>query len=230
MRAFFRVRDSAIMPYSLMQLRRAQPNDALAVARVHVRSWQRAYRGLLPDSYLDSLDVEARAARYDFSNPDPRQAQTILAVSGDASDDAILGLAMTSAARDLELSDYGELGALYVDPDYWGRGIGTTLIAAARDYLYGLGFRKAYLWLLAGNALGERFYRKDGWFPDGRSQTQTVNGVLRTELRYQRDLEGQDLLSVTGADRAGRITGPRTMDLASDRFSESSLRFCPSKD
>ena len=32
----------------------------MAVARVHVRSWQVGYRGLLPDAYLDGLRAEER--------------------------------------------------------------------------------------------------------------------------------------------------------------------------
>jgi hypothetical protein len=36
-----------------MLLRPAEPADAMAVARVHVRAWQIAYRTLLPDEYLD---------------------------------------------------------------------------------------------------------------------------------------------------------------------------------
>ena len=38
-----------------MFLRPAEPDDAMEVARVHVRSWQAGYRGLLPDAYLDGL-------------------------------------------------------------------------------------------------------------------------------------------------------------------------------
>jgi len=49
-----------------MILRPAEPRDALEVARVHIRTWQVAYRGLVPDEYLDSLNIEDRAARYDF--------------------------------------------------------------------------------------------------------------------------------------------------------------------
>lgn len=40
----------------------------MAVARVHVRSWQVAYRGLIPDGYLDRLCPEDRAVRYDFTH------------------------------------------------------------------------------------------------------------------------------------------------------------------
>jgi hypothetical protein len=44
-----------------MFLRPAEPSDASAVARVHVRSWQAGYRNLLPDQYLDGLRPEDRA-------------------------------------------------------------------------------------------------------------------------------------------------------------------------
>jgi len=54
-----------------MLLRPAQPADAAAVARVHVRSWQVAYRGLLPDEYLDGLQPEDRAPHYTFGDRGP---------------------------------------------------------------------------------------------------------------------------------------------------------------
>src|SRR5665647_1820355 len=41
-------------------VRRAEPQDAPVVARVHTASWRQAYRGLLPQEYLDALSVEAR--------------------------------------------------------------------------------------------------------------------------------------------------------------------------
>lgn len=45
-----------------VELRVATVEDANAVATVHVRSWQSAYRGLIPDAYLDALSVERRTA------------------------------------------------------------------------------------------------------------------------------------------------------------------------
>ena len=44
----------------LVELRRARPEDAVALARVHVKSWQAAYRGLLPLDYLERLDMSQR--------------------------------------------------------------------------------------------------------------------------------------------------------------------------
>jgi GNAT superfamily N-acetyltransferase len=167
-----------------MQLRLAEPDDAMAVARVHVRSWQVAYRTLLPDDYLDQLRPEVRAKTYDFASLDPLKPRTILA----AEEGVILGFATTMPSRDADLREHGELCALYVDPDKWGQGIGMALMAAARANLFALGFRQALLWVLAGNARAERFYRIDQWVADGRRRTDSVWGVTVNEVRYQRGL------------------------------------------
>lgn len=72
-----------------VQLRWARPGDEMAVAAVHVRSWQVAYRGLVPAEYLDGLRPEERAARYSFADRLPGRPATMLAVDGDR----ILGFA-----------------------------------------------------------------------------------------------------------------------------------------
>ena len=78
-----------------MQLREAQIGDELAVAEVHVRSWQVGYRGLIADDYLDGLRPEDRAGRYTFGVDDPL---TIVAVT-----DRIRGFVSVSPSA-------GELG------------------------------------------------------------------------------------------------------------------------
>lgn len=172
------------MPYWCMLLRPAKPDDALAVARVHVSSWQAAYRGLLPDSYLDQLRPEDRAARYDFCGGDPLKPLTIVALDGEM----IVGFATTMPARDADLAGDGELCALYVQPEFWGRGFGACLVEAARGHLHECGFRAALLWVLAGNARAERFYQIDGWVPDGHRRRETMWGIEVEESRYRREL------------------------------------------
>jgi hypothetical protein len=45
-----------------VRVRKAEVADAMAIAVVHVRSWQAAYEGLVPQDYLDGLDpVRCRA-------------------------------------------------------------------------------------------------------------------------------------------------------------------------
>ena len=167
-----------------MLLRAATPDDAMAVANVHVRSWQVAYRGLMPDEFLDALRPEVRAGRYTFGSPDPLQPATIIAVD----EGAICGFATTGPALDTDGHGKGELYSLYVDPPSWHLGVGRALIAAAREHLRGHDFTEARLWVLAGNDRAERFYRADGWGSDGTRRVAEVHGLMVDELRYDRQL------------------------------------------
>jgi len=43
-------------------IRDATNADAVAMGRLHVRAWQGAYRGVMPDEYLDDLEADDRIA------------------------------------------------------------------------------------------------------------------------------------------------------------------------
>jgi GNAT superfamily N-acetyltransferase len=168
-----------------MNLRPATPDDAMAVAWVHVRAWQVGYRGLMPADYLAGLRPEERAQRYDFTGSDPTRPRTVVAVEADT----VLGFVTHSPARDEDAAGQGEICALYVEPDCWGRGIGRMLAAAARSELYGLGFRQAVLWVVAGNARAWHFYFLDGWMPDGLRRAKPVWNVSVETVRFGRRLD-----------------------------------------
>lgn len=139
----------------------------------------------MPDEYLDGLRAEERAQRYDFGSRDPARPRTLVAVEADS----ICGFAAVSPARDEDAAGHGELCALYVEPDRWGRGIGRALASEARGELSRLGFTQAVLWVVAGNARAEQFYRADGWTPDGLHRARQVWSVTVDTLRYSRVLE-----------------------------------------
>lgn len=165
-------------------LRRAEPGDEYEVAQVHVRSWQAAYRGLLPDDYLDALDPADRAPRYAFAEVRSDRPHTTVAVD----EAGICGFATIGPCRDPDSSGAGELYAIYVDPDWWDRGVGRMLIQDARRRLVDHGFSDAVLWVLVGNERAERFYRVDGWTPDGQRRLQDVHGITVDETRYTRPI------------------------------------------
>ena len=48
-----------------ISIRRAHPGDAPAIARVRIDSWRTTYRGIMPDVYLDGMQVEASTALWD---------------------------------------------------------------------------------------------------------------------------------------------------------------------
>lgn len=166
----------------MTQVRAAFPEDAYDVARVHVRSWQSAFRGLIAQEYLDSLEPEVWASRYTFGRMGLQLPSTLVAVDGST----ICGLATTGLCRDIDLSNFGELTAIYVDPAYMRTGVGRLLMTAARARLRGVGVLGASLWVLNGNIRARRFYERDGWRFDGTSQTATFGNVSVEEVRYRR--------------------------------------------
>ena len=47
-----------------VKLREATPDNAPAIARVQVKTWRTACRGLYPDAFLTSLSVEEKSTHW----------------------------------------------------------------------------------------------------------------------------------------------------------------------
>lgn len=171
-------------------VRRAAPDDADAIARVHVRGWQVGYRGLLPDAVLDALSVGERAAgwRERLTDPSSSDASTSVAVVGGR----LVGFSSVGPSRDQDAPPgTGELWALYVDPDHWRSGAGRALDATAAADLTGTGAVRATLWVLSTNVRARAFYERCGWTVEGATRVDRRPGPPPAELletRYARAL------------------------------------------
>jgi GNAT superfamily N-acetyltransferase len=166
------------------EVRRAAPGEELAVAEVHVRAWLAAYRGLIEDEYLDDLRAEDRAAVHSFGASDPEAPETLIAVE----DGEILGFVSCGPSRDADTPGAGEIFALYVDPSRWSGGVGRLLMREARERLRQRGLGEGTLWVLEGNEMAERFYRAEGWEPDGTEREEDPYGPVVTVRRFRRPL------------------------------------------
>ena len=113
--------------------------DTSTVGEVHVRAWQAAYRGVMPDEYLDALRPEDRADMWrrgiEAKWPGRRD---VIAVDAD-----VAGFAAYGAERESDDPRRAELYAINVHPDYWRRGLGRRLIGHATAELSRLGFAMA---------------------------------------------------------------------------------------
>src|SRR5579863_7394875 len=163
--------------FAMVSLRAADEQDKVNVARVHVRSWQVGYEGLIEADVLSHMKAEDRAARYTFGDGGPNAPLTIVATEGDE----ILGFSMCGATLDDKMTDIGELFALYVDPNFWGQGVGRLLMLNARKHLREMSFVTGILWVLEGNQRATRFYEKDGWSSDGQSREEVLWGATVIE-------------------------------------------------
>ncbi|MBS1886724.1 MAG: GNAT family N-acetyltransferase [Actinobacteria bacterium] len=172
-----------------IELREARRGEELAVADIHVRSWQEAYRELMPAEFLAGLDPRDRAGRYTFE-ADGAAPTTVVAVEAgaDGEDGPIAGFATFGASRDDDARGLGEVYALYVDPDRHRAGVGRLLMAEVRRRLAAAGFTAAILWVLRGNTRATDFYEREGWRPDGASRIEQPYGIVSTVDRFRRPL------------------------------------------
>ena len=167
----------------MTRVRPAVPQDAHDVARVQVRSWQWAYRGLIAQDYLDGLEPEIGPAATHSAASESVCPPPWSALVGST----ICGLATTGLCRDEDLPNFGELMAIYVDPAQVGTGVGQVLMTAARERLRVVSTQAA-LWVLDGNVRARRFYERDGWQFDGTRRSRTYGDAPVQEVRYRRML------------------------------------------
>lgn len=169
---------------SSLTLRPAQSRDARGVAAVHVGSWQAAYRGLVPEKFLDALDVDERANSYRFGTRGPDETVVWIVAQGEN----VVGFIAVGRCRDDDHVGAGEVWALYVAPSNWRSGIGSRLLAKGEELLVHRGFADATIWVIERNTRARRFYEIAGWRCDGRVQTIEVGGRDITEVRYHKTL------------------------------------------
>jgi ribosomal protein S18 acetylase RimI-like enzyme len=167
-----------------MDIRRATPDDAGAMASLHVAAWQTAYRGLVPDAFLDGLVVDRRAQRIRESLSAQAEETYLAEQEGN-----LLGMLTIGACRDEDVDPAitGEIWGIYLAPQHWRQGIGSVLCRYCERLLSERGYQVATLWVFAGNERARRFYEAMGYTADGASQVRDF-GVPLEVVRYQKFL------------------------------------------
>ncbi len=163
-------------------LRAGRSGDEATLADVHVRSWQWAYRDLLPAEALAGLDRVSRATMWlhvlagDFDG-----AQVWIAER----DGAVVGFVADGPSREEGApDDQGEIYAIYVVEGAVGQGVGHALLTQAVDDLRDRGAVSAVLWVLAANQRARAFFERASWRADGASKSEPWEGVTLDEVRY----------------------------------------------
>ncbi|MBO3083912.1 GNAT family N-acetyltransferase [Cellulomonas fengjieae] len=164
-------------------IRTASEGDAAEIASVHVRSWQEAYAGIVPDAYLASLDAEERTAMWrEYLRDGPaEEIRTWVALSADR----VIGFITVGPSRDEDARRGDrEIYSIYLDPGMWGHGVARDLM---RTVIADIGERTTVtLWVLADNERARHFYRRHGFHADGVERFDEIGGENLLEVRYRR--------------------------------------------
>ena len=167
-------------------VRKAKPKDAPGIAKVQVETWQNAYQGLIPDSYLNSLSIEKRTSGWKKQLENPKEGSYVFVAEFG---DNIVGWCTAGFSLSKDTSkDTGEVYGIYVHPDYARRGAGSKLMEKALDTLKEDGFKKAILWVLTSNGKTRKWYESKGWRVEGKTTIDNRDGVKLHETRYIKDL------------------------------------------
>ena len=146
-------------------------------AYVHWKSWQEAYAGIVDQNYLDSLTLEkceAVACRW---------RENILVAKDGEKVVGFAGYGLYRGEED-ELKGAGEVFAIYVLSDYYGKGIGYRLMCEAVRRLEGC--PKIVVRVLRDNARAIGFYKRFGFDFDGFKEILTL-GTPVTAVRMVYD-------------------------------------------
>lgn len=167
-------------------IRNATPQDAKGIAVIHVKTWQCAYKDQISDVYLNSLDIEQRTEGWKKELENPYKGSYYLVAE---MDNQIVGWCTGGINRDEDASkETGEVYAIYMHPNFIGKGIGSKLMERMIALLKKDGYKNATLWVLNTNTKTKEWYKKNGWTEEGKIKTDKRPNLELHEVRYIKKL------------------------------------------
>jgi ribosomal protein S18 acetylase RimI-like enzyme len=164
-----------------VKIRRATLEDAAEIANVHINSWREAYIGLLPSDFLDERPLNFKN-RYELWKKVTKNNDQVTLVA-ESEKHGVVGFINGKNGRDDDLKDHAEVWCIYLLKKYHGQKIGFNLLKSFFNTQIELGFKKGYLWVLAGNPTIS-FYEKAGGKFHGRTMEDEIAGQKVSELCY----------------------------------------------
>jgi GNAT superfamily N-acetyltransferase len=139
-----------------LRVRKARRDDAREIARIYIESWHDAYPGIVPASLLQAMTLCGQAARWRAAIA---AREAVFAARHQKH--GIVGMTSFGPARDRSLGLDGEVYTLYVDPAFYGEGVGRALLSEAFAELRRRGLNSCIIWAHAKNP-ARFFYERLG--------------------------------------------------------------------
>lgn len=173
------------------RIRRARPEDAPGIARVHVETWHAAYAGLVPDDYLVRMTVSGQTLtwRKVLSRTRTEERVAVAEVPDVNGVPAIVGFGSFGRQRSSDLLYSGEVFTLYVAPDWQGHGLGRRLLQWMFRGLFERGIPDCVVWVLADNPARFFYERMGGHRVAEREEAFAGQRLSETAYAWP-DLEG----------------------------------------
>lgn len=165
----------------MIKIRYADISDAKTLGKIHSMSWKVAYKGIVPNEILENFTAEKRQKYFEKALTEGWEEYAIIFKDNEAA-----GLICIGKCRDTDKPDTcGEIGGLYLLPEYWKMGIGSELINWGLNELKKRYYNKVTLWVLEENLNARKFYEKVGFKHDGTVK-EIIIGKKLNEYRYEK--------------------------------------------
>ncbi len=148
-------------------IRKAVVDDLPRIAEIHISGWRFAYKGILSDIELFKNRIVIRA----FKGLEKQFNEGLeIIVFEDDENSIIKGFAFHGNSRDEDKENSYEVFALYLQPEFTKKGIGTNLMNEIKRIMKEKKRNELLVWVLEKNQIGRQFYKKYGFIDDGKSK------------------------------------------------------------
>lgn len=138
-------------------VRPAEAGDVAQLARVQLAGALVAFEHIFPASVPKPVHADLESEWRDLL-ADSRQRALVAEIGA-----ALVGVVAFGRRESARFGTRCSLRKLYVDPDWWGKGIGSILHDRAVAGLQTMGCIEADLWVLERNLPARRMYEARGW-------------------------------------------------------------------
>lgn len=164
------------------RIREARQNDFVDIAKVRVDTWRIAYKGIVPDDFLEGLSYQNIVGRWREIFWEKRGHDVAVFVAENGQED-IVGVAICGPEQSQDPVYHGEIYVLYVLPRCQRQGIGHALVVACVQHLrQQLTAETMLIWAMAESPY-RRFYESLGGKVI-REKTKEVGGKILVEVGY----------------------------------------------
>ena len=167
-----------------MNIRKMILADALRVATVHTLAWQEAYRGIVDQGFLDTLNIQKRTSNWEngIRTNDP----PIVRIVAEASSEVIgFACGLENRSPTLIPTSDCELWAIYAHPLQYRRGTGTLLLDSFKQEMKSIGKARLSVCVLSGNMRARGFYESQGGLLSLSNKKVTIGNQALEEVAYE---------------------------------------------
>jgi GNAT superfamily N-acetyltransferase len=163
-----------------MNYREATIEDVEQIASLHAQSWQKHYRGILQEDYLNTQVLEDRRQVWQARLQHPAENQYVLVAE---ENHKICGLACLYLNHDPVWGSL--LDNLHVSSAYKGQGIGRQLLVSVASWSYARSpLLPVYLWVYTKNESARGFYASLGGSHVETQEVENPGGGYGEVCRY----------------------------------------------